>query len=51
LLLNVLDVVLKFTVVMIILYPHSGSSIMFLEASAAISGEASVRSGFVVDPL
>jgi hypothetical protein len=32
-------------------YPVSTSSIMFLEASAAISGEANVRSGFMVDPL
>jgi hypothetical protein len=32
-------------------YDHPVSSIMFLEASAAISGEANVRSGFVVDPL
>jgi hypothetical protein len=48
---NVLGVVLKFTVVMIILCPHPGSSIMFLEASAAISGEANMRSGFAVDPL
>jgi hypothetical protein len=29
-----------FEIVMIILCPHPGSSIMFLEASAAISGEA-----------